>query len=165
MSDALRLFSLFVDGRGYAGEVENLTPPKLTIKTEDDRSGGRDGTRKMDMGMEPMELSYTVKKADPDLMAMFGLVKGEDIQITLRGGIDRKGVTVPVVINVRGRLTEIDDGEWSAGKKIEQKHLWDVGYYKRTVDGKVIHEIDVDNAIRIINGVDQLKELRDAAGL
>lgn len=163
-SDALRLFGLFVDGRGYAGQVENITPPKLTIKTEDDRSGGMDGTRKMDMGMEAMELSYAIEKADPDLMKMFGLVKGGDIAITLRGGIDRDGTTVRVVINARGRLIEIDEGEWSA-KQVEQKHLWTVNYYKRTVSGEVIHEIDVDNAIRIIDGVDQLKELRDAAGI
>lgn len=164
-SDVRRLMNLSVDGRGYAGEAESITPPKLTIKTEDDRSGGMDGTRKQDVGMEAMELSYTIKKADPDLMALFGLVEGSDTAITLRGGIDRGGVTVSEVINVRGRLIEIDEGEWTAGKKVEQKHMWTVNYYKRTVDGKVIHEIDVDNAIRIINGVDQLKALRDAAGI
>lgn len=164
-SDVRRLMGLFVDGRGYAGEAESVTPPKLTIKTEDDRSGGMDGTRKQDMGMEAMELSYTLKKADPDVMSLFGLVEGNDTAITLRGAIDRGGVTVSEVINVRGRLIEIDEGEWTAGKKVEQKHMWTVNYYKRTVDGKVIHEIDVDNAIRIINGVDQLKALRDAAGI
>ncbi len=115
-SDVRRLMQLSVDGRGYAGEVENMTPPKLTLKTEGDRSGGSDGERKVELGMEPMELSYTVKKADPDLMAMFGLVKGGDIAITLRGGIDRSGTTVAEVINMRGKLIELDQGEWKAGK-------------------------------------------------
>ena len=164
-SEVLRLFNLSVDGFGFAGQAENITPPKLTLKTEEDRSGGVDGTSLVDVGMEAMELSYTVKKADPDLMSMFGLVKNGQKAITLRGGIDRAGTTVSDVINARGRLIEIDEGELTAGKKVEQKHRWTVDYYKRTIDGKVIHEIDVDNAIRIINGVDQLKELRDAAGL
>ena len=36
----LKGFNLFVDGRGYAGKVEELELPKLTIKTEEFRSGG-----------------------------------------------------------------------------------------------------------------------------
>lgn len=38
----LKNFSLFVDGRGYAGKAEEVTPPKLTIKTEEFRGGGMD---------------------------------------------------------------------------------------------------------------------------
>ena len=32
----------FVDGRGYAGRVDEITLPKLTIKTEKHRAGGMD---------------------------------------------------------------------------------------------------------------------------
>ena len=31
----LKNFNLFVDGRGYAGRVDEITLPKLTIKTEE----------------------------------------------------------------------------------------------------------------------------------
>jgi P2 family phage contractile tail tube protein len=161
----LRIFNLSVDGRGYAGEVENVTPPKLTIKTEDDRSGGRDAPRKLDVGMEALECSFMLKKFDTDVLSMFGLISGSDVPLTLRGGVDQAGETVPVVINLRGKFTELDEGEWQAGKKVEMKCAVACNYYKRTVGGKVVHEIDVDNAIRVVNGVDQMKAFRDAAGL
>ena len=40
-----------------------------------------------------------------------------------------------------------------------------VRYFKFTHDGDVIHEIDVDNMKRIVNGVDQLEAQREALGL
>jgi P2 family phage contractile tail tube protein len=161
----MRLFQLTVDGRGYAGEVENLTPPKLTIKTEEDRSGGRDAPRKVDVGMEAMDCSFTLKKFDPDVLSMFGLISGSDVPLTLRGAIDQAGTAIPVVINLRGKFIEVDDGEWQAGKKVEMKCTVNCAYYKRTVGDRVVHEIDVDNAIRIIDGTDHLAAFRDAAGL
>jgi len=36
----LKAFSLFVEGRGYAGKVAELTLPKLTRKMEEWRAGG-----------------------------------------------------------------------------------------------------------------------------
>ena len=33
MAKILKNFNLFVDGRGYAGKADEVTPPKLTIKT------------------------------------------------------------------------------------------------------------------------------------
>ena len=34
MVKILKNFNLFVDGRGYAGRAEEVSPPKLSIKTE-----------------------------------------------------------------------------------------------------------------------------------
>lgn len=36
----LKNFNLFVDGRGYAGKAEEVTPPKLSLKTQE--FGGMD---------------------------------------------------------------------------------------------------------------------------
>ena len=33
--EILKNFNLFIDGRGHAGKVLEVTPPKLTIKTEE----------------------------------------------------------------------------------------------------------------------------------
>ena len=38
----LKNINLFIDGRGYAGKVDEFDPPKLTIKTEEFRAGGMD---------------------------------------------------------------------------------------------------------------------------
>ena len=49
--DILRNVNLFVDGRGYAGRIDECIPPKLTVKTEDFRAGGMDGTVEIDQGL------------------------------------------------------------------------------------------------------------------
>ena len=36
----LKNFNVFVDGRGYAGRVDEITLPKLTIKTEEYQGAG-----------------------------------------------------------------------------------------------------------------------------
>ena len=38
----LKNMNLFVDGRGYAGRVDEIELPKLTLKTEEHRAGGMD---------------------------------------------------------------------------------------------------------------------------
>lgn len=50
--DILKNFNLFVDGRGYAGNVSEYTPPNLAVQTEDHRAGGMDAPIALDMGME-----------------------------------------------------------------------------------------------------------------
>ena len=37
LNDILKNMSLFVDGRGYAGNVDELNLPKLALKTEEFR--------------------------------------------------------------------------------------------------------------------------------
>ena len=49
MTKILKNFNLFVDGRGYAGRTEEVTPPKLTIKTEELRAGGMDAPISIDL--------------------------------------------------------------------------------------------------------------------
>jgi UDP-N-acetylmuramoyl-L-alanyl-D-glutamate--2,6-diaminopimelate ligase len=51
----LKNFNVFVDGRGYAGKIDEITLPKLTIKTEEYRAGGMDIPVSIDMGMEKLE--------------------------------------------------------------------------------------------------------------
>jgi P2 family phage contractile tail tube protein len=40
-----------------------------------------------------------------------------------------------------------------------------VNYYKLTVGGREVYEIDVENMVRRINGVDQLAGIRSDIGL
>ena len=59
----------------------------------------------------------------------------------------------------------VDPGEWAAGSKAEFKYAVDVTYYKLEIDGRVMFEIDPINCVRVIDGVDQLADVRNALGL
>ena len=40
MPNVLKHFATFIDGTSYVGEVQEITPPKLTRKMEEFRAGG-----------------------------------------------------------------------------------------------------------------------------
>ena len=54
----IKNFTLFNEGLSYLGEVDEVTLPKLTRKTEDWRAGGMGGPIKADFGMEGLELEW-----------------------------------------------------------------------------------------------------------
>ncbi len=165
MSKILKNFNLFVDGRGYAGRAEEVTPPKLTIKTEEIRAGGMDAPIAVDLGMEKLECQFNLIEYDAELLKQFGLVSGNAVQLTLRGALVDDTTTTPMIINVRGMFTEVDMGKFKAGDKATMQCSVACQYYSLDIGGSRIIEIDINNMTRVIDGVDQMAEIREAIGL
>lgn len=162
----LRGFNLFVDGKGYAGKVEELVLPKLTIKTEEFRAGGMDAPVDLDLGMEKLECSFTLGDLSADVMKYFGLGHNQPVELTFRGalGLGDEKVT-PVVVKAQGMMKEHDPGTWKPGDKLQQKVSVSLKYYRYDQDGELIHEIDIENMVRIVDGTDMLAETRAAIGI
>ena len=153
----LRGFNLFVDGVGYAGKVEEIELPKLAVKTEEFRAGGMDAPVELDMGMEKLECSFSLGDYSADIARYFGLGHNTDVAVPFRGSLGLGDATsVPVTVKCRGMIREVDNGSWKAGDKLTQKFSTALKYYSYTQGGETIHEIDVENMVRIINGVDYL---------
>ena len=164
--DILRNVNLFVDGRGYAGKVDAVTLPVLTLKTEDLRAGGMDAPAKMDMGMEELECTIQTLGVDAELLKLWGVIDANAVALTIRGALQSEDGTVKAVVaQLRGRVYMEDLGTWKAGERSPLKLTINCRYYKLEHDGEAIRELDVDNFIRIINGVDQLEQLRTALGV
>jgi len=161
----LKNFNLFVDGRGYAGRVEEVTLPKLSLKTEELRAGGMDVPISLDMGMEKLECDITIAEYDPELLKMFGLSEGAQVPLTMRGAFDGENGVMPVVVTLHGSWREVDFGNWKAGEKASLKISVALRYYRLEMDGKEIVEVDAENMVRKINGKDQLKAMRSALGM
>ena len=158
----LKKFTAFVDGTGYLGKVEEVEPPKLVVKTEEYRSGGMDASVEIDMGMEKLEATITFAEYSPELFTKFGVIDGADVPFTLRGAIQADSEADAVIIELRGRIRELDPGSWKAGDNTTLKVAVAVRYYKLTIAGKEVVEIDPVNMIRKIGGVDQLASQRAA---
>lgn len=162
----LKNFNLFVDGYGFAGRVDEATPPKLAIKTEEYRAGGMDAPAEIDLGMEKLEASFTVLEHDPAVYRQFGLLDGREVSVKLRGaqqGSD--GAVAPMAVTLRGLYKELDGGNWKAGEKGSLKASLSCRYYKLEIGGSAVIEIDIDNMKRVIDGADQLAAIRAAIGL
>ena len=131
----LKNFNVFVDGRGYAGRVDEITLPKLTIKTEEYQGAGMSAPVEIDMGMEKLEMDLTFSEYDQELFKLFGLTNGSEFALTIRGALQGTGETSPVVINVRGYFKEMDFDSWKPAEKATLKCSVACNYYKLTVDG------------------------------
>ena len=166
IKNILRNINLFVDGQGYMGRVDEFELPKLTSTTEDFRAGGMDGMVELEMGQEKMEATLTMSGIDRELVKLWGIYTSASTPLTARGALqDEDGVITPVEVRLRGKVKELDFGTWKPGEKVPLKWMVAVRYYKYTQGGEVVHEIDVERMIRIVDGVDQLAGQRDALGI
>lgn len=164
--DVLKNFALFVDGRGYAGQVQSVSPPDLSIQVEDFRAGGMDAPIALDMGQEALEASFVLMAYDADVLALWGVGEGQNVPMTMRGALESYDGTVkPLVLNMRGKITTVARGEWSAGAAAPLTITMRLDYYKETHNGVELHEIDVVNMIRVIGGTDRLAAQRNALGM
>lgn len=165
-SQILKNFNLFVDGRGYAGNVDEATLPNLAILVEDYRAGGMDAPVPIDMGMEALEASFRLSKFDRDVLALFGVSTGANVPFVLRGALESlDGSVQAVVVTMRGTIKAIETDALSPGTKAGQLFTLGLTAYRYEQDGVVVHDIDILNMTRVINGVDRLAAIRGAIGL
>jgi len=158
--------NLFVDGMSFAGDVPELSLPKVSVKTEAYRAGGMDAEIDMDMGLEKLEASFSTNGVRKEAMKWFGLADGTAFNASFRGSFKgQKGEFTGVTATLRGMLKELDPGSWKPGDKAEFKYSISVTYYKLEIDDVVIYELDPVNSVRAINGVDQLQQMRNQLGL
>ena len=159
-------FNLFVDGRGYAAKVTELNLPKLTIKKEAFQPGGFDAPIDVDLGMEKLEASFTLEDFDSYTLKYFGLGHNDPVPCTVRGFLaSGDGTGLPLVSNIVGMWSEVEMAKFKRSEKFEQKVTVACKYYKLLVGGELIHEIDIENMVRIIGSKDYLALARAAIGV
>jgi P2 family phage contractile tail tube protein len=160
--EVLKNFNLFIESFGYAGNVAELQPPALTLKTEEHRNGGMDAPVDLDMGMEKLECSFTVNSHDPLALSALGQTL-KRISLTFRGAVENyEGGVKAVVIKATGKCIKYEPDAWKAGEKPGNKYTYNLTYYHHTIGGIPVHVIDIPNMVRMIGGIDQLKAQRDA---
>lgn len=163
----LKAYSLFVDGRGYAGKAD-VELPELSIVTEEYAAGGMSGKIKLDMGLvEAVDAKFTLYDYEPDVIKQWGLINGNAVALTFRGAKqdDAGGAPVPIKVTCRGQLQMLGFGSWEAGAKTSLECTLNCRSYKLEVGGVTLIEIDAERMIRTVGGVDQMQSLRGAIGL
>lgn len=155
-------FTGFLDGTDMAGRIDEATPPAVTLLTEEHMAGGMAGTLDIFMGgVEKLEMNLTMTGLSPDFLKRFGEA---DVPLTARGVISDGSNTVPAIFQTRGLFRQAEFGALARKNKGSTKITATLSYYKVTIDGEDIFEIDVLNKILIINGKDLLADHRTALG-
>lgn len=163
----LKYLNLFNDGNSYLGVVSSLTLPKLTRKLENYRGGGMSGSVSVDFGLDDdaLALEWSIGGMDELVLQQWGSTA--DIPLRFAGSFQRDdtGDISAVEVVMRGRHKEFDFGEYKQGEDTETKISTQCTYFKLTIDGKELIEVDTVNMVEIVNGVDRLAEHRSALGL
>lgn len=158
---ALKNFIVYVDGVGYAGRVEQGNPPKIAMKVEEYHGAGMLGPVDIPMdAIDKLGFEITLVEHVAAIERLFGT--GE-VGVTFRGAAG--SANTAIVIETRALLREIDPGTWEAAKKGGIKLGLTASYYKKTVGGDAVLEIDVENFVWKVGGTDLLASMRAAFGL
>lgn len=167
MPSVLKNFMVFNEGQSYMGQIAEVAMPKLARKFEKYRGGGMDGEVSIDLGAEPLEIELSCAGIMKQIFKQFGTTKIAGVMLRFAGAYqaDDTAAVQAVEVVVRGRHQEIDMGKAKPGDKTDFKVKSALTYYKLTMDGAVLMEIDVLNFVFIVDGVDMLAEQRKAMGL
>ncbi|MDG6327702.1 phage major tail tube protein [Glaesserella parasuis] len=163
----LKLMNVFNNGFGYEGVAEEVELPKLTMKSEDFRAGGMLGEVTANLGLEKLEMTHKYAGIVPELFKGFATDTIDSELIRFAGSYQRDdtGEITAVEVLVRGRHTELDGGSSKTGEKTETTIKSALSYYKLTVDGKELIEIDLINSVFKVDGKDRYAQHRAAIGL
>jgi uncharacterized protein len=163
----LKNFNLFNDAESYMGQVPEVTLPKLSRKMEEYRAGGMTGPVEVDHGNEKIELQWTAGGLIVKALKQYGNQKHNGVQLRFAGAYqnDDTGEIDALEVVVRGRHKEIDMGNAKVADDTQHKFTTSCSYYKLSVNGEVIIELDFMNAIENIGGTDHNAKIRTAIGL
>jgi len=164
-SKILKNFNLFLNNDSWAGKTSKVTLPELKIKTEEYTMGGLDTPLTLDMGIEAMQCEVSMTDFDPVILKEFGVLESASdykADVKLKGATVKSGKVHPVLVEMKGMWTSVNMGEWEAGAHASITMTLAVHYYKYTVDGTPVYEIDVWDCTRKIGGSDVLGDWLDS---
>lgn len=161
-----RKFNMFVEGFSTHMIIEGVTPPSIKDAVEDLKGGGLLGVLEVPLSIQKLEAAIKVNARAKELMKQVGLRPGSTSRFTLRS-VNLSEVDASrenEVIEITGRLNA-DWAEWNAGSVPKDGYkIGSIPFYRHTIDGKVIHHVDILNTILVRDGVDEYAKIRGGLG-
>lgn len=161
----LKNFNLMVSRVNYAGKIDEVRLPALTLKEEDHRGGGMDAAVGIDMGMEKLEIGFTSAEHNPAIYRQFGVLSGNALQGTLRAAASDDKTWSKYRVEFEGHYREIGSTTLAAGEKAPLEATVSLRFYALYYNDQELIYIDVMNAVRRIGGVDVLAGMRAALAI
>ncbi|MFM0185025.1 MULTISPECIES: phage major tail tube protein [Paraburkholderia] len=167
MPRKLKGFNLFQNGTNFVGQTKEITLPKLSRKMEEYMGGGMSGPIQIDYGQEAIQLEWTCGGFMPEVIKQYGITKHDGVLLRFAGGYqaEDRDTYDAIEIVVKGRHKEIDPGTAKPKEDTDFKVTTVASYYKLSMNGEDLIEMDFINMVEKINGVDLLQQLRNAIGL
>lgn len=161
----IKNMNLIIEGQGFAGLIDEVSLPDLSLVTEDHRAGGMDMPIKLDMGMEPLELSFKSAEFTPSHHRLFGHQNQNAVPLQFRAAMADDAETWPYIIKATGMITKLSGGSITNGSKTSLEVMMSLRFYELSINGEELIHIDTANMVRRISGFDHLEGQRNALGL
>ncbi|GHB34129.1 hypothetical protein GCM10007094_24000 [Pseudovibrio japonicus] len=159
-------FTTRVDSKDYGENTTSVKLPEIKAKTQESHNGATDlGLNNSMMALEPLEPMVTIDGIEQDMAKYFALPPGQRVRFMFIGAVinHTDGVTDRHVIIIEGAPKQESAEEWKRGETNETEFGFnDVRYYKRSINGETIDEIQHYPPKRIIGGVDFLRGVNNA---
>lgn len=148
-------WSVYADGANYVGKTPKATLPKITAKMMEHYGAGMSAPVDIDTGkVEKMEFACEIDGIQKEIYKGFGK---SNYPIILRAQIrNDAGENESVIAEMRGNMSEVDPTDLEPDSKGNTNIKMSVNYYKLTIAGEVVVEVDAINGVRNINGKNQL---------
>lgn len=158
----LRGFNVYLDGENFIARVTECTLPTLNLQVAEFRAGGLDAPVDLDMGMEKLDVQFTIAEYTPSIIRQFGLLTA-DRQLVVRGALQRQGeAAVKFAVRLQGGIKTLERPALSQGEPGSLQVTINCNSYIEEQDGQEDVNIDILNFRRVIGGVDQLETIRAA---
>ena len=140
----LKHFNIFVNNGNYAGIAEDVTLPKIAVKTETIVAAMMDVSYSVFMSMEDLTLDFNMLDISEELITVCANNDNYDgIDFVLRGVLQGdEGKYTEVEITCNGIIKDADEGSFKSGEKGSYKFSAALASYKLTIDKESIYEID-----------------------
>lgn len=156
-------FTVFIEGARPVGILKSAKHPDIVEKTREIKA---DYLAAQDVGLgslEKMVFELEIEGIKPELMSRVGThIENMTIRAVAR---DPNDAVSPVKVNVSGRLTKLESGEWKPDEDNSQKYSITCRRYVYSIAGKDVIEVDAVNRVWKQSGKDMLAEINAALGV
>lgn len=167
MAKYIKDLAVYLNTINFIGMISEFDKPVVAATTAAHETLGMIGTQNVPVGFEPMTARIAwMGKSVPMAILSYDLEGVVDLQVREvlednTGVITRTGI----VSTIKGRFQSTDGGKLSAKAMSTAESTLDVFYWKEVLDGKTLIEVDFNNNIYIVNGVDKYKERNKILGI
>jgi hypothetical protein len=165
----IRDANVYVDGTSTHGFASEITLPDVEASMSEYKALGMVGTKELFQGFGKMEAaikwnapSEEILKACANPRKSVALMVRTTREVYENGSVSSEE---PVAYYLKGISKNFNAGSFKPKDDTETETKFSVSYFKMVQNGNEIYELDVDNNIFKIGGVDQMEKYRENLGL
>ena len=161
--------SVFFEGNSLIGQVSEVELPEVKVKEAEHKALGMIGTLKLPAGIDELKGKFKWTAFYSDTLKRLANAY-KTIQVQVRGSLESYGsqgrqVEVPVVAVLTVMSQNLPKASIKPQDNVELDSDFTAIYYKLTIDGEDIVEIDIMANIHKVGGVDVIADYNKNLGI